>query len=101
MELRLLCLDCELCVAVMSQTQAVNSISPSFEILQSKETELKILKIPSFSQHFAEYSEAVPSGPSCQALSEAAREHQVTGTDQGGSSGSNNLLGVPCGWVDS
>ena len=70
-------------------------------LLACHKHKLSILKIPSFSQHFAEYSEAVPSGPSCQALSEAAREHQVTGTDQGGSSGSNNLLGVPCGWVDT
>ena len=28
-------------------------------------------------QHFSEYSEPVPSGASCQALSEAAKEHRV------------------------
>jgi len=32
---------------------------------------------PYGTQHFAEYSEAVPTGPSCQALSNAAREHKV------------------------
>jgi hypothetical protein len=38
---------------------------------------------PYGTQHFAEYSEAVPSGPSCQALARAAREHRVGG-ERGG-----------------
>jgi len=32
---------------------------------------------PYGTQHFSEYSELVPSGASCQALSEAAKEHRV------------------------
>lgn len=32
---------------------------------------------PYGTQHFKEYSEVVPGGPSCEALSQAAREHRV------------------------
>jgi len=52
---------------------------------------------PYGTQHFAEYSEPVPSGPSCQALSEAAREHKVTGQKKKGETIPHP--GVPCGWV--